>query len=192
MPFGLKKGTSWEEVAAKATADLTDASDTAEDLASRVKDLYKDDAKSTDAVRAAYDQVRGAVNHTALQIRVLLVLGKKAPDTPVDLTSIEELQKAFEDKALKVIKKKTDGKELISTWAGVIPSLGDIAKVFDSIMKAIEWFKARKDTERHDLADIIEKYEVRTWSEAGTPRKDKAKTPTKTPAKKSSGGDGGN
>lgn len=108
----------------------------------------------------------------------MLVLGKNAPAITVDTDAAKQLLNAFEQSAEPLVQQKTRG--TLRGTTGLIPSLGDIGKVFDSIMMAIEWFKTRNDKQRHELADILEATDIRPWSEAGTPKPEKKQSITDT------------
>ena len=164
-PKGYEK-KSWQELIADFTQELTNQKITAEGDAIQLQVNINDKAALISVARK-YDRLAGQYDGASNWLQAMLRGGKKPKTNPPNLEAANKAYDAFEAEANVILAGAYHGPKSLALrlykLASPVPSLGDIAKIFDSIMKAIEWFLQRGENERYALADLLQNTMLREW-----------------------------
>ena len=169
----------WNEVIATLSAELLKAKFRAEGKAVQLQSIFKAEKQKLIQPQRDYTEAAASYNSTAVYLETLLRTGKNPTRKPPDLDETRTLFNKFEDEFEKLTDSAVPGHK--SIYASTVAPIGDIVKVFDSIFKALEWFKNRHDDQRKQAADMLRSTQWRQWDHAGDPEP--------KPAKDGSGGE---
>jgi hypothetical protein len=167
---------SWAQLVATLAQELTQEKFRAEGDAIQLQAIFKQSPNKLIKAQSAYTAAAASSNGVSTYLQVILRSGSTPSGPPPDLDETRTLFQAFEEES-EGLKKPME----IRRITGSVPILGDIVKVFDTIFKAIEWFKERHDKQRAEVADLLASCMWRQW--------DHASDPAATPKPKSDGGD---
>ncbi len=160
---------SWNELVARLAQELTQEKFKAEGDASQLQDLFKNSPNSLITARADYTAAAAANNGVSAYLQVLLRSGKTPQGPTPDLDEARQFFRTFEDDAARLRLSAPQIEAFAAQPGDIFPSIGDIAQVFDVILKAIEWFKNRHDQQRDQIADLLERNLWREWAQASDP-----------------------
>ncbi len=158
---------SWGELVARLADELTEAKFKAEGDASQLQQLFGQSPEALIKAQADYTAAAASNNGVSAYLQVLLRSGKTPQAQTPNLDQSRALFATFEDDVVQLRDRASDARGFASSDTGLIPSLLDITKVFDVILKAIEWFKERHDKQREEVAQLLQSTMWRQWANAG-------------------------